>query len=93
MNSSSDKRIVILGAAESGVGAAILALKKGLDVFVSDGGNIKEQYKKVLDQHRIPYEEGSHSEEIILNAREIIKSPGIPEKAEIVKKFVKQEYP
>jgi len=93
MNSSSDKRIVILGAAESGVGAAILALKKGLDVFVSDGGNIKEQYKKVLDQHRIPYEEGNHSEEIILNAREIIKSPGIPEKAEIVKKIRKAGIP
>jgi len=78
-------RIVILGAAESGVGAAVLALKKGFDVFVSDSGTIKTKYKEILDAYGIPYEEGRHSENLILNAVEVIKSPGIPEKATIVK--------
>lgn len=78
------KRIVILGAAESGVGAAILAVKKGFDVFVSDQGSIKDRYKKMLDERGIRWEELQHTESLILNADEIIKSPGIPENAPIV---------
>jgi UDP-N-acetylmuramoylalanine--D-glutamate ligase len=80
-------KIVILGAGESGVGAAILALKKGFEVFVSDKSPVKEQYRKAMDEHGIRYEEGRHTEELILNANEVIKSPGIPEKAELVKKL------
>ena len=80
------KRIVILGAAESGVGAAALAKVKGFDVFVSDMGRIKENYKQVLREYGVPWEEGKHSEELILNAVEVIKSPGIPEDAPMVQK-------
>lgn len=72
------KRIVILGAGESGAGAAVLAKMKGFDVFVSDMSIIKDQYKELLDSHNIVWEEGHHSEELILNADEVIKSPGIP---------------
>ena len=79
-------RIVVLGAAESGVGAAVLALKKGFDVFVSDMGTIKPEYKSMLEQYAIEWEEGHHTEEKILNAKEIIKSPGIPENAPIILK-------
>ncbi len=81
-----NNRIVILGAAESGVGAAALALKKGFDVFVSDMGKIKDNYKTILDEYGILWEEGKHTEELILNAKEIIKSPGIPETAPMVVK-------
>jgi UDP-N-acetylmuramoylalanine--D-glutamate ligase len=81
-----NKRIVILGAAESGVGAAVLAKKEGFDTFVSDGGNIKPHYKAMLDERGISYEEGHHSEQLILNADEIVKSPGIPETAPMVLK-------
>ena len=77
-------RIVILGAAESGVGAAALAKVKGYDVFVSDMGKIKENYKEVLREYGVQWEEGKHTEELILNAREVIKSPGIPENAPVV---------
>lgn len=80
------ERIVILGAGESGTGAAILAKAKGYDVFVSDQGTISDQYKTELDYHSIAYEEGKHSEEKIINASLVIKSPGIPEKAVIIKK-------
>ncbi|MBT1698196.1 UDP-N-acetylmuramoyl-L-alanine--D-glutamate ligase [Fulvivirgaceae bacterium PWU4] len=80
------ERIVILGAGESGTGAALLAKAKGYDVFVSDQGQIKEKYKAELKQHGIAFEEGLHTEDQILNASLIIKSPGIPEKAEIIKK-------
>jgi len=79
-------RIVILGAAESGVGAAVLAKKKGFEVFVSDMGKIKPHYKQMLDEHQIPWEEGQHTEDLILNAKEIIKSPGIPDKAPMIQK-------
>jgi len=79
------ERIVVLGAAESGVGAAVLALKNGFDIFVSDSGTIKTKYKEILDAYGIPFEEGRHSENLILNASEVIKSPGIPDKAPIVK--------
>ncbi len=80
------KRIVILGAAESGVGAAALAKKEGFDVFVTDMGKIKPHYKEMLDARGIHWEEGHHTEELILNADEIIKSPGIPETAPMVQK-------
>lgn len=79
-------RIVILGAAESGVGAAVLALKKGFEVFVSDMGTIKPEYKSILEEYAIEWEEGHHTEEKILNAKEIIKSPGIPENAPMILK-------
>ncbi len=81
------QRIVILGSGESGTGAAILAKQLGHDVFVSDKGLIKESYKKELLEHGIEWEEGQHSEDKIFNANEIIKSPGIPEKADLIKKI------
>jgi UDP-N-acetylmuramoylalanine--D-glutamate ligase len=80
------ERVAILGAGESGTGAALLAKAKGFDVFVSDQGQIKERYKAELNQHNIEFEEGLHTEGKILNASLIIKSPGIPEKADIIKK-------
>lgn len=79
------KRVVILGAAESGVGAAILARKQGFDVFVSDKGSIKEKYKNELIARQFDFEEGDHTEEKILNADLVIKSPGIPDKAPLIK--------
>lgn len=87
------KRIVVLGAAESGVGAAVLAQKKGFDVFVSDMSAIKSHYKQMLDEYGIAWEEMHHSEDLILNADEIIKSPGIPQEAPMVKKAVEKGIP
>jgi UDP-N-acetylmuramoylalanine--D-glutamate ligase len=84
------KRIVILGAGESGAGAAVLAKKEGFDVFVSDTSMIKDRYKQLLDQHHIAWEEGRHTEELILNADEVIKSPGIPKEAPMVQKLLAQ---
>lgn len=84
------KRLVILGGGESGFGTAVLGIKQGYDVFLSDGGKIKDLYKHQLEQHNIEYEEGKHTEEKILNADVVMKSPGIPEKAEMVKKLRKQ---
>lgn len=84
------KRIVVLGAGESGAGAAILAKKEGFDVFVSDMSAIKENYKQLLDSHDIEWEEGKHTEEKILNADEVIKSPGIPKEAPMVQKLIAQ---
>ena len=84
------KRIVILGAGESGAGAAVLAKKEGFDVFVSDMSAIKDKYKKMLDDRGIEWEEGQHTEEKILNADEIIKSPGIPKEVPIVQKLIAQ---
>lgn len=80
------KRIVILGGGESGAGAAVLAKKEGCDVFVSDSSSIKPLYKKMLDDHQIRWEENQHTESDILSADEIIKSPGIPDKAPIIRK-------
>lgn len=80
------ERIVILGGGESGTGAALLASKKGFDVFLSDQGTLKDRYKAELQRNFIAFEEGKHTEDLILNASIIIKSPGIPEKAEIIKK-------
>ena len=80
------ERIVILGGGESGTGAALLAKAKGYDVFVSDQASLKDKYRDELVNAGIAFEEGKHTPEQILNANMIIKSPGIPEKAELVKK-------
>ena len=82
-----EKRVVILGAGESGCGAAVLAKKLGFDVFVSDFGTIADKYKQMLDEKEIAWEEKQHTEEIILSAGEIIKSPGIPNEAPIIVKI------
>jgi UDP-N-acetylmuramoylalanine--D-glutamate ligase len=82
------KRLVILGGGESGVGTAILGVKKGYDVFVSDFGSIKENYKEVLSINGIKWEDNQHTESLILNADVVMKSPGIPEKAPIVQKLL-----
>ncbi|MGE5418797.1 MAG: UDP-N-acetylmuramoyl-L-alanine--D-glutamate ligase [Chloroflexota bacterium] len=87
------KNIVILGAGESGAGSAILAQKHGFDVFVSDMGQIKEKYTGLLDSNNIKWEQGKHTEELILQASEIIKSPGIKEDAPIVKKVREKGIP
>jgi UDP-N-acetylmuramoylalanine--D-glutamate ligase len=84
---------VILGAQESGVGAARLARRQGLDVFVSDAGTIKPKYREVLVNEGIAFEEGGHSQERVLAADEIVKSPGIPEKAPLVKAAMQQGIP
>jgi len=82
------KRIVVLGAGESGAGAAVLAKKEGFDVFVSDMSKIKDRYKEMLDSHQIEWEEGKHTEEKILNADEVIKSPGIPDETPMMQKVI-----
>ncbi len=87
------KKIVVLGAAESGAGAAVLAKVKGFDVFVSDMGSIRDNYKKLLDDHQIEWEEGQHTEERILAADEVIKSPGIPDTAPMIKKIIERNIP
>ncbi len=81
------KRFVILGGGESGVGSALLAKQQGYDVFLSDGGSLKNEYRNELQNAGIDFEEGLHTESKILNADEVMKSPGIPEKSEIVKKI------
>jgi UDP-N-acetylmuramoylalanine--D-glutamate ligase len=87
-------RLVVLGGGESGVGTAILGKKKGYDVFVSDFGNIKTNYKEVLIINGIAWEEGTHTEDLILNADVVMKSPGIPEKkSAIVKKLIEKGIP
>ena len=80
-------RLVILGGGESGVGTAILGKKQGYDVFVSDFGKIKDSYKEVLIINEIAWEEQKHSEDLILNADVVMKSPGIPDKSPIVKQL------
>lgn len=87
------KRIVILGAGESGAGAAVLAQKKGFDTFVSDMSLIKDKYKNMLNEKGIQWEEGHHTEELILNADEVIKSPGIPNDAPLILKLKEQGTP
>jgi UDP-N-acetylmuramoylalanine--D-glutamate ligase len=86
-------RLVILGGGESGVGTAILGKKKGYDVFVSDFGKIKENYKEVLTINKIAWEDEKHTEELILNADVVMKSPGISEKSPIVKKLLEKNIP
>jgi UDP-N-acetylmuramoylalanine--D-glutamate ligase len=85
------ERIVILGSGESGTGAALLAKAKGFDVFVSDKGEIKDKYKEELSKNSVEFESGQHSEDKILNADLIIKSPGIPDKAEVIRR-VKEKH-
>ncbi|MDR1096528.1 MAG: UDP-N-acetylmuramoyl-L-alanine--D-glutamate ligase [Tannerella sp.] len=87
------RRIVILGAGESGTGAAVLARKEGFDVFVSDASSIRPEYKKILDDHAIAWEERQHTEEMILDAGEIVKSPGIPDQAPVVRKITERNIP
>ncbi|MBG6236417.1 UDP-N-acetylmuramoylalanine--D-glutamate ligase [Pedobacter sp. CAN_A7] len=88
-----EKRIVILGAGESGVGAAMLAQKQGFEVFVSDFGAIAPKYQEKLTSLNIPFETAQHTEALILNATEVIKSPGIPEKTPIIKQLKAQGIP
>jgi UDP-N-acetylmuramoylalanine--D-glutamate ligase len=88
-----NKKIVILGAGESGAGSAVLAQKHGFDVFVSDKGQIKDNYREILENYRIKWEEGDHNESIILSADEVIKSPGIPENAPIINKIREKGIP
>ena len=87
------KKIVVLGAGESGTGAAILAKSRGMDVFVSDMGEIAPMYQALLDQHHIAWEAGKHTPELILDADEVIKSPGIPLTAPLVKQLIEQGTP
>ncbi|NPA68431.1 MAG: UDP-N-acetylmuramoyl-L-alanine--D-glutamate ligase [Chlorobi bacterium] len=87
------ERAVILGAGESGTGAAVLAQKQGFDVFVSDKGAIKSHYKKMLTNRNIIFEENKHTEDLILNADIIIKSPGIPENVDIIRKAAQKNIP
>ena len=86
-------RIVVLGGGESGVGAAALAAKQGFDVFLSDMGTIKPKYKDILSRYNVPWEEGQHTPELILNANEVVKSPGIPDKAPMVKAIIEKGIP
>lgn len=87
------KRLVVLGAGESGAGAAILAKKNGYDVFVSDLSAIKDKYKAMLDEYHIAWEEKQHTENLILNATEVVKSPGIPDKVALIKKLQEIDIP
>lgn len=86
-------KIAVLGAGESGVGSAILAQKLGMEVWLSDKGKIKDKYISMLQDANIPYEQGMHTEEKILDATEVIKSPGIPEKAPLIKKLREKGIP
>ena len=87
------KRIVILGAGESGIGAALLAKAKGLIPFVSDSGKILPEYREVLMRNSIPHEEGQHDENYLLTADEVIKSPGIPDHVPIIQKLQEKNIP
>ena len=93
LQTTNDKRLVVLGAGESGSGAAILAKEKGYDVFVSDMGTIKEPYRALLNQNGIAWEDGAHTESLILNADEVVKSPGIPLTAPLIQKLQAQGTP
>ena len=87
------KRIVILGAGESGTGAAVLAQKEGYEVFVSEAWSIHTKLKKILDNHAIPYEEEGHTEDIILQCDEAVKSPGIPDNTPVIREIMKKNIP
>ncbi len=91
--SGEGKRIVVLGAGESGAGAAVLAKKEGWDTFVSDMSSIKPHYKALLNRYGIPWEEGQHTEELILSADEVIKSPGIPKETPVIQKIMARGIP
>ena len=86
------KRLVILGGGESGVGTAILGKQKGWEVFLSDRNSLKLHYRETLNKEGIEWEEGTHTEEKILSADVIMKSPGIPDKAPIVKKLARKAF-
>jgi len=88
-----NNRIIILGAGESGAGAAVLATKQGFEVFVSDAGAIKPEHRQLLDKHNVLYEEGVHTMEMILSADEIIKSPGIPDTAVVMQAVIEAQIP
>lgn len=88
-----NRRVVVLGGGESGSGAAVLAKMKGFDVFLSDLSTLNEEFRKRLDDHDISYEEGRHSKELILNADLIIKSPGIPDMAPIIREITSRDIP
>ncbi|QHT69331.1 UDP-N-acetylmuramoyl-L-alanine--D-glutamate ligase [Rhodocytophaga rosea] len=83
-------KVVILGGGESGVGAALLAKHKGMEVFLSDKGSLSDKYKQILVENAIPYEEGQHTESLVLEADEVIKSPGIPDKAPLIQALVQK---
>ncbi len=87
------EKLVVLGGGESGVGAAILGKTKGMEVFLSDMGEIKPEYRKMLEEEEIPYEQGHHTEELLLDADLVVKSPGIPPYAPLVKKFTEKGTP
>jgi UDP-N-acetylmuramoylalanine--D-glutamate ligase len=87
------KNIVVLGAGESGVGAAVLAKKQGWNVFVSDFGTIKDSFKEELNSYQLEWEEGKHTELRVLDAQIVVKSPGIPDKAPIIKKLKEKNIP
>lgn len=93
MNIDNIKNLIVLGAGESGVGAAILAKSKGMDVFVSDAGKISDKYRDILLQREIPFEEGKHTEERIMKADMAVKSPGIPPTAPMVRKLTEKGIP
>lgn len=93
MNTESRHRLVVLGGGESGVGAAILAKDKGMDVFLSDSGSITPHYASTLDKEGIPYEQGSHDMRRILAADEVVKSPGIPDSAPVIKAIKDKNIP
>ncbi len=93
MATTSNGKITVLGAGESGVGAALLAKSQGFEVFVSDSGPIQEKYEQILQKHEIHYEEGKHTEDFILDAKEIIKSPGIPNHVPILAKAQQNHIP
>ncbi len=92
-NTTHKRRIVVLGAGESGVGAAILAKDKGFDVFLSDFGNASPHYREILQRENIAFEEGGHTLELILNADEVIKSPGIADTTPVIKEIHKKNIP
>lgn len=87
------KKLVVLGGGESGVGAAVLAKAKGYEVWLSDAGQLKDKYREMLRNYGIPFEEGTHTESKILDATEVVKSPGIPPYAPLVKKIVAKNIP
>ena len=87
------KRLVVLGGGESGVGAALLGQKEGFDVFLSDNGKLQEPHRKALEQYEIDFEEQGHTEERILQADEVVKSPGIPDTVPIVRKIREKGIP
>jgi UDP-N-acetylmuramoylalanine--D-glutamate ligase len=93
MKSNAVKKLVVLGGGESGVGAALLGLKKGYDVFLSDKGKIKDKYKSVLSKYDIKWEEEKHTENEILNATEVVKSPGIPDSTKLIKDLNARKIP